>query len=127
MITCESQSPDFAMRISDGVHEALSDTTADHGGSATGFRPHDLLEAALGSCIGIIVRMFAKRHAIPLESVAVTVTLNRDNPEEALFEYALELRGDLTQGQRAKLHRAAKSCPVHKTLSRAIVIRAKEE
>lgn len=50
MIETESRSEPYATRFSDGVQEALADTTADKGGGGAGFRPHDLLEAALATC-----------------------------------------------------------------------------
>lgn len=121
MITCTSQDQDYQLRFSDGEHEAFADTTPEHGGAGQGFRPHDLLEASLGSCLTIITRMYAKKHGIPLTSVTATVTLNRDNPGQAVFAYTLRFEGDLTDEQRAKLMRAAAACPVHKTLKRDMV------
>jgi putative redox protein len=118
MITCESLDRDFLARFTDGAHEALADTTPQWGGASAGFAPHDLIEAALASCITIVTRMSAKKHDIPLEAMSVTVTLNRDDPAKATFTYSMDLKGDLTPEQRDKLKRAAKACPVHKTLCR---------
>jgi len=121
MIVCTSLEKGFQTRFSDGVHEAFADTTAEHGGADAGFRPHDLLCAALGSCIAITMRMYAQRHDIPLEGVTVTVELNRDDPAKAAFEYSLEYKGDIDDITREKFARAAAACPVHKTLLRELV------
>ena len=121
MIVCTSLEKDFQTSFSDGAHEALSDTTAEHGGGGAGFSPHDLLCAALGNCIVITMRMSAKKHGIPLEGVTVTVTLNRDDPAKAVFEYSLEYKGDIDDKTREKLNRVAAACPVHKTLLRELV------
>ena len=123
MITCTKGPEDWQVLASDGVHALISDTTPEHGGGADGFRPHDLLEAALGSCINITLRMYAKRLGVELKGVKVEVNLKQDDPETSLFEYKIELDGDLSDEQRAKLLRAARSCPVHKTLTKAIVVR----
>jgi len=64
MICATSESIPFQTRFSDGEHEGLADTTADKGGGNSGFRPHDLLAAAVASCINMTVRMYAERHAI---------------------------------------------------------------
>lgn len=120
MIICESLETDYQTRFSDGERSAVADTTPDHGGSGQGFRPHDLLEAALGNCIAIVTRMYAKKHGIPLEGVTVKVNLNRNDPAKAVFEYSVDFRGDLDETTREKLLRAAKACPVHKTLSRQL-------
>jgi putative redox protein len=120
MIEARSESPNYSTRFSDGTHEAVADTTADKGGSSSGFRPHDLLEAALASCINISVRMYAENHGIPLEGVTTRVKLDRSVPEEAIFRYELEFQGDLTAEQKERLSMAPRGCPVSRTLSRRI-------
>lgn len=121
MIVSESLEKDFLTSFTDGTHTALSDTTPEHGGHAGGFSPHDLLEAAMGNCIVIISRMYAKKHGIPLDGVTAKVTLKRDDPAKSVFEYSVDYRGDITDEQREKLLRAIQSCPVKKTLGREMV------
>jgi len=120
MIISESMEKDYQVRFTDGKNTAVSDTTPEHGGGGEGFGPHELLEAALGNCIAIVTRMSARKHGIPLEGVTVKVTLNRDDPAKAVFEYSVEFTGDLDAPTRDKLLRVAKSCPVHKTLLRQL-------
>ena len=81
-----------------------------------GFRPHELLAAALACCINIALRMYADRHTLPLSGV----TLNRTDPEEVTFEYEIEFRGPLSEEDRGRLLEAAKSCPVRRTLSKRL-------
>lgn len=125
MMRCERQGPGYRVRFSNGTFEAFCDAPPDKGGGGQGFRPHELLEAALGSCTAMIVNLAAEAHAIPLTGVAVTVRLDRDDPAEAAFVCEIELSGDLDEGQRTRLVRAARGCPVRKTLSRRIVFREK--
>jgi putative redox protein len=121
MIVCESLDKDYQTRFSDGTRSAVSDTSPDHGGTGEGFNPHALLEAALGNCIAIVTRMYAKKHGVALEGITVTVNLNRDDPAKAVFEYSVDYKGDIDAETREKLLRVAKSCPVHKTLMRELV------
>jgi putative redox protein len=119
MIRAQSQPTPYRTWFSDGEHQGISDTTADKGGQHSGFRPHDLLEAALATCVGMTVRMYADHHGIPLRGVTANVTLDR-GPDEVVFRYEIELDGDLTAEQRDRLLRAAGACPVRQTLSKHI-------
>jgi len=125
MVRCERTGPDHLVRFSNGSFEAFCDATPDKGGQGHGFRPHELLEAALGSCTAMIIGMSATAHNIPLEGVNVTVDLDREDPATTAFLVDIELAGDLDEMQRTKLLRAAKGCPVRKTLGRRIEFREK--
>lgn len=116
MITSSSQAERYKTLFSTGKHQAYSDATSDKGGRNNGFRPHELLEAALASCINMSIRMHADRHGIPLERVITKVTLDRGSADKAIFRFALELEGDLTPDQRAALLEAAHRSSVKETL-----------
>jgi len=121
MICATSESAPYQTRFSGGEHQGLADTTAGKGGQHSGFRPHDLLEAAVATCINMTVRMYADRHGIPLRSVTVKVSLDRSHPEETVFRYRLDADGDLTPPQEDRLQLAARNaCPVSRTLSKPI-------
>ncbi|HWR04943.1 MAG TPA: OsmC family protein [Humidesulfovibrio sp.] len=120
MITSTSQPEKYLARFTDGTHEALADTAPEYGGAFAGFKPVDLLEAALANCITMVVRIAADKRNIPLTGISVRVGLNRENKDESVFEYAIDMQGDLTDEQRATLLRAASGCPVKKILSGAV-------
>jgi putative redox protein len=120
MINAKSESTRYKTGFSDGTHECFSDTTADKGGQHSGFRPHDLLEAALAACVNMTVRMYADNHGIPLRGVTANVSLDRTHPDETVFRYDVQLDGELTAEQQDRLFRAASACPVRKTLSKRI-------
>lgn len=120
MIVSTSEAPPYKTIFSDGVHQGISDTTPDKGGGNAGFRPHDLLEAALATCVNMTVRMYADSRSIALAGVRTKVNLDRSDPQAAVFRYEVELDGDLTESDRENLLRAAAACPVRRTLSRAI-------
>jgi len=121
MISARNEGSHYLTSFSDGTHQGLSDTTPDKGGNAAGFRPHDLLAAALACCVTMTVRMFADNHGLPLEAVTTKVGLNRDSADQVVFQYEIDLQGQLTPEQREKLAHAASACPVRRTLSKTIV------
>ncbi len=122
MITCKNEILKYQTTFSNGKHTAYADATEDKGGKSSGFRPHELLEAALASCLNMHLRMYADTHNISLEEVQTTVTLDRSIPNEVIFKYSIDLVGSLTKEQRQRLLQIAKTCPVHKTLSKVISI-----
>jgi putative redox protein len=103
--------------FTNGKHAGKSDAPKEKGGGDTGFNPHELLEAALGCCLNIWLRVYAQQQDIPLEHLTATVTLDHQNPAEPVFRYAFEFKGPLSAAQRQALLQAAHFCPVHQTLS----------
>jgi putative redox protein len=120
MIQTENDEINYKTKYSNGEHSAFSDTTIDKGGSNSGFRPHELLEAALASCMNIHIRMFAENHNMDISKIKTEVSLDRNEPEFAVFEYKVEVDGKLTGLEKEKLLQIVQSCPVKKTLSKRI-------
>ena len=118
MIKTFSQSTPLQVQFSNERHSALADTTQDKGGNDSGFRPHELLEAALATCMNMTATIYANKHDIPLTKVVTKVSLDRSGTEEVVFSYVLELEGDMTTEQRDAVKSAIRVCPVRKTLSR---------
>ena len=85
MITCYGKKAHFDTWFTNGKHEGHCDAPVEKGGGDAGFGPHELLEAALASCLNIYVRLYAKTHNIPLTGVVTEVTLERQTPERSCF------------------------------------------
>ena len=117
MITCYGKKAQFDTWFTNGKHEGHCDAPVEKGGGDAGFNPHELLEAALAGCLNIWVRVYATGHDIPLTGIMTEVTLERQTSGEAVFRYAVEPKGPLTEDQRRELMQAAQSCPVHQTLA----------
>ena len=117
MIRADSQPTRYHTAFTNGTHRSTSDTTPNKGGGNLGFRPHELLEAALATCMNMTLRMAADKQGIPLSSVSVTVSLNREEPGKPVFEYSVELGGALSEAQRSRLLLAVDTCPVRNMLS----------
>jgi uncharacterized OsmC-like protein len=104
------------------------------GGGDAGPDPYDYLLAALGVCTSMTVGLYARRNQLPLDEIAVSLWHSRihatdceecETKEGMLdrIDVELELVGDLTAEQHAKLMEVAGKCPVHRTLTSEINIR----
>ncbi|MBI5587139.1 MAG: OsmC family protein [Deltaproteobacteria bacterium] len=98
----------------------MSDTDVRNGGQNVGFRPHELLAGALGSCISIWVRKYAHDHGLAVEFVSVDIELDRSSPDEVVFKKSISINGDLTEEERKRLYRVAETCPLQKTLGKKL-------
>lgn len=103
--------------VTDGKCALRADTTPEKGGAGAGFRPHDLLAAALGACLAIQLRQFAVRERIPLTGATVKVELDRSTPGQTVFRKEVRLAHDLPPADRERLRALCAACPVQDTLS----------
>jgi putative redox protein len=121
MIRATAEEERYLTKYTNGTGTGYADVPGTEGGTGTGFRSHQLLEAALATCIAITLRMYAEKHEIPLEDVAVEVHLDHGATGESVFRYELELSGNaLSPEQKAKLLEVSKACAVRRTLSKPI-------
>ena len=111
----------------------LTDEPVEAGGEDAGPDPYTLLLAALGSCISMTTKLYAKRKDWPLEQVTVRLRQQRIHAADCVtcsetegyvhhIERSVTFEGNLSEEQRARLQEIAHKCPVHKTLSSPIVI-----
>lgn len=112
----------------------ITDEPREVGGDGAGPDPYTLLLAALGSCISMTIRLYAKRKGWDVQRITVRLRQQRihakdcqectENTEGFVhrIERSVTFEGNLTDEQRARLHEISHKCPVHKTLSSPIVI-----
>ncbi|HEY0477177.1 MAG TPA: OsmC family protein [Kofleriaceae bacterium] len=100
-------------------HTLTSDVGVATGGQDAAPGPHDFFDTALATCKSMTAMWFARRRGIPLERVETRV--ESDDSQERTGVYRLrvhvELFGPLTDEQRAEVHRAIASCPIHKLMT----------
>ena len=106
----------YQCEVSNQGYDFLSDTSSDKGGSGEGIRPHELLEAALASCINIIIRMTLDKLKISVHHIRVTVHLDRTITGKTIFHYQYDIDTELNQKEKIILEDAIHHCPVKKTL-----------
>ncbi len=120
MINTNSQASAYQTLFSTRQVSATADAPIEKGGQGAGFGPHELLEAALATCINMAVRMRADQLGILLTSVTAWVSLDRSQPEVVTFKYQLHLEGTLSSLERQQLEAAADACPVRQTLMKKL-------
>jgi uncharacterized OsmC-like protein len=127
----------YRQEISVGPHRYQADEPVDSGGLDAGPDPYELLLIALGSCVGITLRMYADRKQWPLETVRVELSWARVHMADCAdcdnglkltdgIEMEISLFGDLSVSQRERLMEIANKCPVHRTLSSPVQIEARQ-
>jgi putative redox protein len=97
----------------------ITDAPKDNMGEGSSFSPTDLLATALGSCMMTIMGMVAQRESIDIagSTVQVVKEMTAAPPRRiAKLTVQFTVPTPLTEVQRQKLHNAAMTCPVHKSL-----------
>ena len=118
MIESSERNDGYKVEFTNGRYTAPGDMPVDKGGRGEGFRPHELLEAALATCLTMTLRIAAEKFGYPLTHAGARVEIDRSDPDAIVLRCALELDGPLDAEQRARLLRAAENCPVGQTLAR---------
>lgn len=120
MVTARNIGPSTHTSISNGQHELAADTTPPKG-AGEGFRPHELLVAALASCTAITLRLVAEERGIALRRVDLRIELDREQPEKTIFRSRIVFDPEPSEADRKTLLAASRLCPVRKTLSKSIL------
>lgn len=108
-------------------HSWVADETEATGGSNAGPEPPEMLLGALGSCIVITLKLYARRKQWPLEDVEVALDMERFNKAdypayqgnaEIVHEIRkkITLRGPLDADQKQRLLEIGNKCPVSRVL-----------
>jgi len=105
-------------------HMILADGSLAENGDDLGPNPHALLDAALGACTALTLKLYAERKGWPLENADVTIR-HEETPGVYNLHREITLRGDLSDEQRERLLEIANKCPIHRVLSGEINIDSK--
>ena len=128
----------YTVQIRAGRHAMVADEPEAAGGADLGGSPYDYLLAALGACTVMTLRMYADRKQLALDSVTVHLSHEKVHAEDTAacgdepaggsgskidrIERVLEIEGDLSDDERARLAEIADKCPVHRTLTSRTVV-----
>lgn len=99
----------------DGRHEIVTDEPVRLGGQGGCPAPHELLPAALASCIATTVAAYARTKRWDLGDIAVDVEYdNKAVPRR--FDVDISFGGELSDEQLARLVKVARTCPLRRSL-----------
>jgi putative redox protein len=91
------------------------------GGEDTAPAPHELLGAALASCVTTTIALYARTKGWELGDVLVEVEYDQTTTPRQ-FRVDIRLDGDYDAYQVARLERAAAACPVRRSLEAGFAI-----
>lgn len=117
----------YKTTITTGDHTWIADEPVSEGGEGAGPTPMQTLIGALGACVAVTVRLYAKRKGWPLEGMDVKVDYEKfkksDYPAYTgesefvnEFRQSIVFHGPLTEEQKLRLLEIAGKCPVHRLL-----------
>jgi putative redox protein len=101
--------------VVDGRHRLTTDEPPSVGGHGTAPAPHELLPAALASCIGTTLAMYTRTKGWEPGEITVDVRYDKE-PSPRTFDIVIELTGDLSEAQLQRLATVAETCPLRRAL-----------
>ena len=104
------------------AHTVVADMAVP-GGDDTGPSSHDYFDASLLACMGQTAIMYARLHALPLERVHLHAERDASREREGtyLLNVVIDLEGDITDAQRARMLQIVGRCPIHKLMTTATI------
>jgi putative redox protein len=101
--------------VIDGKHRLITDEPVEVGGDGSAPAPHELLPAALASCVSTTLVMYARRKGWELGQVRVDVSYDhRATPRRA--DITIRLGADVSSEQLELLEKVAAACPVRRSI-----------
>jgi len=120
MVKTTNTQHDFHCSLTNGNITVDCDAPVLKGGLGNGFRPHELLEAALATCMNMSIRMIAKEKNIKLEKVETQVEIEK-TAGSSIFKYKIDLDENLNEQDKDFLMNIIDECAVKQTLSKQLL------
>ncbi|TDD80171.1 OsmC family protein [Actinomadura rubrisoli] len=119
MVEARALATPYQVRFCAGQNTGSADTVKDGVGGSSGLRPHELLEAALASCMTISARTALAELGLTGTDVNITVTLARQE-DLTRFRYRLVLDPPVSEPQYRAVAERVRQSPVRRTLSKPL-------
>jgi putative redox protein len=107
------------VEIDEGRHLVVTDEPENLGGHDTGPAPHELLPAALASCISTTMLLYARSRGWDIGDVRVEVDYDHESTPRH-FAIAVHLDSSLPPEQVKRLTKVAEGCPVRRAIESGI-------
>lgn len=119
------QTGEFAVTLSNGEHQIISDIAKSIGGTDEGLNPHELVEAALTACTLQTLHLYARRKNWDVSKIRVEVKILKEGADSVIERNLIF--GDMDSEQKKRLSEIANKCPIHKLLVSNIKIETYEK
>ena len=104
-----------------GRHTIVTDEPEHLGGTDAAPTPHELLAAAIASCVSTMIMLYARNHDWPVgDALRVDVSYDADTTPRSV-DVEVHLPDGLTAEQVKRLRRVADTCPVRRSLEAGFV------
>jgi putative redox protein len=124
----------FTQDIYSKTNSIVADEPLSYDGDDLGMNPYELLQASLGACTAMTMRMYAEHKKFDLQDIKVELKHSKSYSEDVVnadvekvkfdqITKKITITGDLTDEQRTKIIAIAEKCPVNRTLKSNIVIK----
>lgn len=122
----------YKTEILTSTHQLIADEPQPYG-KDLGPNPYEFLLMAVGSCVGMTLRMYADRKGWDLQEVEIELDQDRRHAKDCencesengyvhFIQKRLRFKGNLDERQKARLLEISDRCPVQKTLLNEIKI-----
>ncbi len=122
----------YRTEILTSTHQLIADEPQPYG-EDIGPNPYEFLLMAIGSCVGMTLRMYADRKGWDLQEVEIELDQDRRHAKDCencesengyvhFIQKRLRFKGNLDEQQKARLLEISDRCPVQKTLLNEIKI-----
>jgi putative redox protein len=122
MIIASMHTRRYQTVVANDMNAIVVDTNKYGCGGQTGFKPQELLEAALAACANLTLRVVAEKQGIPVAGLTTTVALDSSNPGVTQFAVKIAMEGDMDDARRQQLLKSVRLCPVSKIFASPISV-----
>lgn len=105
--------------------EIFTDAPVDNNGKGEAFSPTDLVATSYASCMMTIIGIYCSQHGLSFSHAHAEVTKVMADAPRRIGEIVIELDlsgNNWTEQEQEKVFRAAKACPVAKSVHEDITI-----
>lgn len=114
---------DFQVAATAGTVTWTVDEPLEKGGGDSGPSPTESVLGALGSCMAITAKIYARHKGWDLREVYMDLRIEGNEPGgKPVVHHRLILEGDLTAEQRERIAKVAGKCPVSRLLQGEVTL-----
>lgn len=116
----------YVTKLSMRGHLLVADEPVDNGGKDAGPTPSELVLAGLAACTASTLRMYIDRKDWEVERIDLELSIQTEKTETgqiSRIDRVINITGNITDEQKARLLEIADKCPVHKLLTNPIEIK----